>query len=132
MGLALLSLTGIPFLVENLNSNEISLLYGKRFIKDGHSWSFSGGVSANYALYKRRVDGVNQRASEAFVGFPLEINIKWFKKKKKRFRAWYGIVPIGKPTAFGRSLGFKLYGNLGKLSYIGIGLNYGFGWHKKY
>jgi len=60
------------------------------------------------------------------------VNVKWFKKEKKRFRAYYGLIPIGKPTSFGRSFGFKLYGNIGKLSYVGIGINYGFGWHKRY
>ena len=129
---AILGLVGFPIITNDLNINEISALYGYRTIKDGHSWSFSGGVSANIATYKTKNDGVISKDYETFAGFPFEINIKWFKKEKKRFRAYYGLIPIGKPTSFGRSLGFKFYGNIGKVSYVGVGLNYGFGWHKVY
>ena len=121
-----------PIITKDLNLNELSVLYGGRTVNDGHSWSFSGGLSSNFAIYKVRGDVNNHKNSEFFLGFPFEINIKWFKKKKKRFRAYYGLIPVGKPTSFGRSLGFKLYGNIGKVSYVGLGFNYGFGWHKTY
>ncbi|WP_452219697.1 hypothetical protein [Lacinutrix salivirga] len=129
---ALIGFVAIPFLESNLKVNEVSILLGKRYIKDGHSFSFSGGLSANNVLFKERINGVEVKKNKQFIGFPLEVNIKWFKKKKKRFRAYYGLIPVGKPSSFGRSFGFKLYGNVGKLSYVGLGINYGFGWHKKY
>lgn len=129
---AVLGFVAFPIVTKDLNINEISALYGYRTIKDGHSWSFSGGVSTNIASYKYKNDGVTSKDYETFLGFPFEINIKWFKKEKKRFRAYYGLIPIGKPTSFGRSVGFKFYGNIGKVSYVGFGLNYGFGWHKSY
>ncbi|GAB4154472.1 MAG: hypothetical protein Tsb0033_02500 [Winogradskyella sp.] len=129
---AILGLVGLPIITNDLNINELSALYGYRNVTDGHSWSFSGGLSTNFVSYKTRTDVMITRDFEVYMGFPFEINIKWFKKEKKRFRAYYGLIPIGKPTSFGRSVGFKFYGNIGKMSYVGLGLNYGFGWHKRY
>ncbi len=123
---------GFPTFKETLKNHEIAVLYGKRYVKGGHSWSFSGGISKNYSDVNQIENDMPTLESQQYFGFPFEINIKWFKKEKKRFRAYYGIIPIGKPTSFGRSVGFKLYGNIGKYSYLGIGLNYGFGWHKSY
>jgi hypothetical protein len=62
---------------------------------------------------------------------PIELNFKWFKSKKKRYRI-YGIIPVGEPTSFGRNFGFKLVGNISKNSFVGLGIVYGFGIHKKY
>ncbi|WP_047549706.1 hypothetical protein [Psychroserpens sp. Hel_I_66] len=127
-----LGFIGIPSIETTLNNHEIGLLYGQRYVKDGHSFSFSGGISTNYSIGEQRNNEELLKQSQQYLGFPFEINIKWFKKAKKRFRAYYGLIPIGKPTSFGRSFGFKLYGNISKYSYAGIGINYGFGWHKKY
>lgn len=129
---AAFSFVGFPFFINKRHVNEFSLLYGRRTIKDGRSYSFSGGISFNSVIYNKSQNNAAYLDDTTFVGFPFEVNIKWFKKEKKRFRAYYGLIPIGKPTSFGRSLGFKLYGNFGKLSYVGIGINYGFGWHKRY
>ncbi|WP_037348822.1 hypothetical protein [Sediminibacter sp. Hel_I_10] len=123
---------GFPAFEKTIDNHEISLLYGQRYIKDGHSFSFSGGISTNYADVKQPNNTMTTEESIQYFGFPFEANIKWFKKKKRRFRAYYGLIPIGKPSSFGRSFGFKLVGNIGKFTYVGMGINYGFGWHKKY
>jgi hypothetical protein len=42
------------------------------------------------------------------------------------------VLPIEKPTASRRNLGFKLMGNISKRSYLGFAMSYRFGWYKKY
>lgn len=124
--------TPIPIIREKINHKEIGLLYGKRWIYVGSSFSVSGGISLNH--YSNKItDENNQRINinTNYIGFPFEVNIKWFKSKKKRYRI-YGLIPVGKPTSFGRNFGFKLVGNVSKNSFIGVGIVYGFGIHKKY
>lgn len=123
-----------PFsaLFSKVNIDEFSVLYGKRHIVDNKSYSFSLGLSSNIKHTRIRENNVVFWDDEKYFGIPFEINIKWFKREKKRFRILYGIVPVGKETGFGRSIGFKFYGNIAKTSYIGVGINVGLGWHKKY
>lgn len=117
----------IPVVVNK--SKEYAFLYGKRWIEHDMSYSFSAGLStANYSVYER--DEII--SSEDYLGVPFEINIKWFKSEKQRFGLLYGIIPIGNSTAFGRSYGFKIVGNLSKRSYVGIGVVFGLGVHKRY
>ncbi|MCG1035166.1 hypothetical protein [Polaribacter sargassicola] len=108
--------------------DEFSFLYGRRFVNDDFSYHFSVGISHN--TYKLKID--SEETIDYFVGFPLEIGFSWFKPKKEKFRVLYGLIPVGKPTSFGRSFGVKLYANVAEKTYIGIGLNFGIGWHKKY
>lgn len=113
---------------------EYSLLYGKRFVEEEFAYHFSGGISYNVYLEKERENIFDHliNVKDSYFGFPLEIGLSWFKSKKERFRVLYGLIPVGKPTGFGRSFGVKLYGNIAKKSYVGIGLSFGIGWHKKY
>lgn len=112
---------------------EYALLYGKRYIFDNFSLSFSGGISLTNRRFYEETTEFYQLNSDRMVGFPFEVNIKWFKSEKDRFRAYYGLIPIGKrKVSFGRSIGFKLIGNVSKTNYTGIGITYGFGFHKKY
>ena len=111
-------------------NDEFSLMYGKRYIEDGFSYHFSGGIS--YNSLRDKDDKLNKDITINYVGFPLEIGLSWFKTKKERFRIFYGLIPVGKPTGFGRSFGVKMYANFTKRTYFGIGLNFGLGWHKKY
>lgn len=117
-----------PINIESETMTEYSLLYGKRYIEEGFSYHFSGGIS--FATYDRNFK--NSIVNTDYVGFPIEAGISWFKNKKKRFRVFYGLIPVGKPTSFGRSIGFKLHANITKRSYVGIGLTFGLGWHKIY
>jgi len=122
----------IPIIREKINHKEIGILYGKRWIYEGSSLSFSGGISLNNYLNKMTNENneiINIKNN--YIGFPFEVNFKWFKSTKKRYRI-FGIIPVGKPTSFGRNLGFKLVGNISKKSFVGLGLVYGFGVHKKY
>ncbi|AUC86705.1 hypothetical protein CW731_10235 [Polaribacter sp. ALD11] len=117
-----------PVTTKSNTTSEYAALYGKRYIEDGVAYHFSGGISYNT---NEDVNGeVNIR--DSFIGFPLEIGVNWFKSKKKRFKVFYGLIPVGKPTSFGRSIGFKLYANIAKRSYVGLGLTFGLGWHKIY
>lgn len=115
--------------LQNIDT-ETGLLYGQRWIYNGSSISLSAGMSLNHKTEKV-IDGNNQKIINNYLGLPYELSFKWFKSKKKRYRI-YELFPVGRPTSFGRSLGFKLLGNLSKNSFIGFGIVYGFGIHKKY
>ncbi|TBV28160.1 hypothetical protein DMZ43_03715 [Meridianimaribacter sp. CL38] len=122
----------VPLFIGGDSLNEFALLYGKRFVFNGSAISISAGVSSNLLRYSRTVDGEKFRYNESYIAVPFELNFNFFKAKKKRFRVLYGIIPVGQPTAFGRSFGVKIFGSLGEFNYFGVGLNLGLGWHKKY
>lgn len=121
-----------PAYVQGNSINEYALLYGRRLIFDGSSLGFSLGISTNNAVYRNEIDDSIQRTSVNYMAIPYEVSFKLFKRDKSRYRVLYGLIPIGSPTAFSRSFGVKLFGSLGKESYLGIGFTFGFGWHKKY
>lgn len=124
--------TPFPYFTVQNTSQEYAALYGWRFINKGNSISFSLGISHTHFSEQLKDEDDNRfSSSTSFVGLPFEINFKFFKKEKKRYRIYY-VIPIGKPTAFGHSFGFKLFGNIAEYSYAGLGLTFGFGWHKKY
>ena len=121
----------LPFFHVKNSMGEFALLYGRRFIEGGQAYSFSLGAS--YSGYFQSYDKfANDAISYDYFGVPFEANIKWFKKEKKPFRIIYGLIPVGPPTGFGRSIGFKLFGNISKQSYVGVGLSFGIGFHKVY
>ena len=122
-----------PVFEQKTTSGELALLYGYRTISKGHSYSFSLGVSIN-DFRQNRLDANNTKFQfqTNYVGVPYEFNIKWFKRKKEPLTIFYGLIPIGNPTAFGSSIGFKLGGNISKNSYCALGITVGFGWHKQY
>lgn len=121
-----------PSFINGNSLNEYSLLYGKRFLYDNSSLSISIGVSSNTLIYRSKLEDERIRIQNNYIGVPFEVNFKFFNAEKERYRVFYGLIPIGKPTAFTRSFGLKLYGNFGKVSHLGIGINIGLGWHKKY
>lgn len=113
--------------------NEFAFLYGKRWTNKGISFSVSMGVSYVYRKNYELNDNIIYRNNQNYLGLPIELNVKFFKKNKQIFRAYYGLIPIGKrKVSFGRSVGFKLIGNFSKEQYLGLGITYGLGWHKKY
>lgn len=128
----LASILIIPIFVGGDSMNEYALLYGKRFVFDASALSISAGFSSNIIKYDITEEGNNIKNRVSYMAFPFEINYHFFKSKKKRFRVLYGLIPVGKPTAFGRSFGLKLYGSFGKFNSFGLGVNIGLGWHKKY
>ncbi len=123
----------IPILVDQGNLHEYAALYGLRFIKEGKSISFSLGVSQNTRIIKYNDNNNNfqYQTQSSYVGLPFELNVKWFKKNKERYRIYY-VFPVGKPTSFGNSIGLKLSGNVSKNSYLALGINFGLGYHKHY
>lgn len=130
--IAPVSFTSIPFPSSDFKNTEIALLYGKRYIENGFSYSFSGGISTNkYEAYKTDDNNKSYTEKNNHIGFPIEFSIKWFKAEKKPYRI-YGIIPVGKPTALGNSIGFKFLGNISKHSYLAIGVDFGIGYHKEY
>lgn len=123
----------IPIYIDIENLNEYALLYGKRYIYNNHSISFSSGVSYLDRNFLVNTDYNNPVYEyQKSIGFPFEFDIKWFKRKRERFRIVYGLIPVGKPTSFGRSIGFKFYGDISKTTFVGLGITLGLGWHKKY
>ncbi|RYY07904.1 MAG: hypothetical protein EOP43_01810 [Sphingobacteriaceae bacterium] len=122
-----------PYFIDNGHADEYSLLYGLRSIKNNHSFSFSVGASYNYRLINT-YDDQDQLLTQNkynYAGLPFELNVKWFKNNKSRYRIYY-FFPVGKPTGFGRSFGLKLSGNISKYSYVAFGLVGGLGYHKHY
>lgn len=114
-----------------VQNDEYAFLYGRRWIEEGQSMSVSLGLS--YNTFKDDFNfSTNRHASITnHFGIPFEANIRWFKSEKRRYRL-LEVFPVGPPTGFGRSIGFKLFGNISKQSYIGIGLVYGLGYHRYY
>lgn len=127
-----------PFLVFLLpvdkgKNSEVSFLYGRRWIDKWASLNLSGGVSLNnFSLKYQNSSNEIATMRDTYVGFPYEISIKFFKAKKRRFRAPYWLIPIGKAGSFGRSVGLKIFGNFSKRNYVGFGCSWGFGFHRKY
>jgi hypothetical protein len=120
----------VPRRVETID--EASAMYGKRYIYNNKSISFSVGIGMVKQRKLKIIDSDNHEWIEnKNFGFPFEFNIKWFKREKKPFRI-YWVVPVGPPISFGGSIGFKFAGNIGKTNYAGIGLTYSYGWHRNY
>ncbi len=112
---------------------EIGLLYGRKWNYYDTSFSVSAGISFNSykdKIYLKKSETIKDLSNS--VGIPLEINLKFFKGRKTPFRAFFGLIPSQKPTAFGRSVGLKLVANISKHSFVGLGVTYGFGNHKNY
>ncbi len=127
----LFSFIPLPVFEDKSSLEEFSLLYGRRFVKTASAYSFSLGLS--YSTLRETISNTfpKQTKTTAVFGVPFEANIKWFKPTKEPYRI-YGIIPVGKPTAFGRSIGFKLLGTFSQNSYAGLAVSYGLGYHKKY
>lgn len=124
--------TPFPFLTSDGKIYEVGLLYGRRYTDDRFSYSFSGGFSGyNYSTYAEDENGNVYKDVKRYYGFPFEVNVKWFKSKKSPYRI-YELIPVGRPSALGNSIGFKLFGTLSKHSYLGVGVVFGIGYHKNY
>jgi hypothetical protein len=124
--------TYLPGLENTGSLTEYGALYGWRFIDGGHSFSFSAGASLTDRTFIYRMSNHQKVQIESkFIGLPFEANVLWFKSHKSRYRL-YHIIPIGKPTGFGSSIGFKLAGNVSQHSYLTLGLVLGLGYHKQY
>lgn len=114
--------------------NEYAFLYGKRYIYDNHSFSYSAGVSIvnrNYLIDNS--NNLKLYSDQNSFGFPFEVNVKWFKREKKPYSIFYRFKSSARrKVSIGQSFGFKLVGNISKTYFVGVGLNMGVGWHKIY
>ena len=82
--------------------------YGKRWGYGGSSLSISGGISFNFYLSNLTDENDNHyKTNEKYLGFPFEVNFKWFKSENKKSRILYGLISFRRPTSFGGSFGFK-------------------------
>ncbi|MCH2034624.1 MAG: hypothetical protein MK202_14025 [Tenacibaculum sp.] len=121
-----------PFLTGSVYNIERALLYGRRHTYEGFSYSYSAGIA--YSELKESEGFFNFEPINHLdnaIGFPLQFVIKWFKEEKSRYRI-YEVIPVGKPTTLGNSIGFKFMANVSKIPYVGVGLTIGLGKHKKY
>jgi hypothetical protein len=124
---------GVPVYRRSERIVDYGLLYGKRWVRGGVSFSNSAGISAMHYEYLEKIDEDYYPREKNFIGTPFELSLKFFKNHKRRFRVYYGIIPVTKKkVSFGRSIGLKFVGNLSKSSYTGFAISYGFGCHKKY
>lgn len=112
-------------------SEEFSLLAGYRYlVGSGSSLSFSSGISrTKYKYYGE--EGNDPEFRDYYLGLPFEASFTLFNQRKERFRI-YGLIPVGRPVGLSNSIGVKLYGNLSRNSFVGLGLNLGYGFYKKY
>ena len=120
----------VPYTEKKSIFKEYSLLYGKRFIKGGFSYHISAGISYNDFTTSDITNDTSIK--DTYFGFPLEIGCNWFNAKKEVYKAFFGTLPVRERTSFGRSIGFKLFANIAKESFVGLSLNIVLGWHKKY
>lgn len=109
-----------------------ALLYGRRVISGGHSFSFSAGLAPvmQIATTNHGELPVTQTRSH-YIGLPFEANLLWFKGKKRRSRI-YGIIPYGKPTGFSSSVGLAVAGNVSAHSFVSFGVVFGLGYFRGY
>ena len=120
----------IPVEIQSATINEYAALYGRRWLFKGSSISLSGGLSIQQ--YTSKIDGGQVFENINVVGIPLEFNVRFFKRRKRTFRAYYGLIPIGEPTSFGRGFGLKLSGNIASRGFLSFGITYSLGSHKYY
>jgi len=121
----------LPRISDRGGLEEYGALYGRRIIKAGHSFSFSAGLSFNDRTgFKAGPDNQPQHYESYYIGLPFEATWLAFKAKKRKYHI-YGI-PVGKPTGYGDSFGFKISGNVSQHSYVALGLVLGMGYHKQY
>ncbi|WP_431243133.1 hypothetical protein ACQ9BO_26725 [Flavobacterium sp. P21] len=113
-----------PSVYKSEDNVELALMYGRRWVKEHHSYSISAGISRNnLELESRDLDGIRTVSTIGFYGFPFEANYKRFYSKKRSNLIYNVLIP---------SVGFKLFGDIGKYTFVGVGVSVGFGLCKHY
>ncbi|RZJ55965.1 MAG: hypothetical protein EOO44_01280 [Flavobacterium sp.] len=114
----------VPYYYKSEENNEYSFLYGRRWLKENHSYSISTGISYNnFERAFRDPDENRFEYNSNFCGVPFEANYKWYYKKRRSNLVYNALIP---------SVGLKIFGNIGKYSYFGAGVSVGFGLSKYY
>jgi hypothetical protein len=123
-----------PFFRDAGHMTEASLMDGWRTVKGGHSFSLSAGISygsLSIPYYYPNSNRLAETLRYKYAGIPFEANVLWFKPRRERYHI-YQIFPVGRPTAFGHSYGFKISGNISSHSYASFGVILGWGFHRNY
>lgn len=105
------------------DNNEYALLYGRRLVRGSHSFSVSAGVSCNNLKLTTRFDNYSTYKYENFFGVPFEANFKWYNPKKRSKLIYSALIP---------SVGVKVFGNVYKNAFFGVGFSLGLGLNKEY
>ncbi|MBF4493012.1 hypothetical protein IR010_10700 [Flavobacterium sp. MR2016-29] len=114
----------IPAFDKTEDNNEFALLFGRRWLKESHSYSISAGINYNsFELIKRDEEGNRYSRNKYFYGVPFEANYKWFYSKRRSNLVFNTMIP---------SVGIKLFGSIAKNTFVGVGITLGFGLHKEY
>lgn len=113
------------FAFKNVEDNdEYAVLYGRRWLRNSHSFSISAGISSNnLKLAHKDSDDTYYYQYKRFYGVPFEANFKWFKPKRKSNLILNAITP---------SVGLKVFGSISKNTFVGVGLILGLGLNKEY
>lgn len=113
-----------PSVYKSEDNVELALMYGRRWVKEHHSYSISAGISRNnLELESRDLDGIRTVSTTGFYGFPFEANYKRFYSKKRSNLIYNVLIP---------SVGIKLFGDIGRYNFVGVGVSVGFGLCKHY
>ena len=111
---------------------EIGGLYGRRFIKNGHSLSFSAGLAFDDRPVAISTAGqVQQKFENRYPAVPFEINMLWFRRNMQ-YNPLHRILKVNETWGYGGSIGVRLSGNVSRYSYVAIGVVAGLGVHKRY
>lgn len=111
---------------------ENAFMYGRRLVEGNMSYSYGAGISQiNREYLIDETNNLLKYENEQFIGLPFEFNVKWFNSTKQKYRI-YELIPVGQPTSFANSIGFKFYGSISKRSFVGLGITFGLGWHRVY
>ncbi|MFB9077483.1 hypothetical protein ACFFLS_18455 [Flavobacterium procerum] len=115
------------FVFQNAQDNdEYAVMYGRRWIKNSHSFSVSTGISSNnLKITSKDFENNRNYRYERYYAVPFEVNFKWFKPKRKR----KSNLVLNAVTP---SVGFKVFGAISKNTFAGVGLIIGFGLNKEY
>lgn len=113
------------FAFHNVQDNdEYAVMYGRRWLRNSHSFSISTGVSSNNLKTSSRDFEYNRYFRyERYYAIPFEANFKWFKPKRKSNLVLNAITP---------SVGLKVFGSISKNAFVGVGLILGLGLNKEY
>jgi hypothetical protein len=69
-------LVPLPYPSLNSSLDEVGLLYGQRFINNGHAYSISLGVSYNHFRIYDKSTSARYDVNSEYIGLPFEANIK--------------------------------------------------------
>lgn len=114
----------VPTYDKIADNNEFALMYGRRWLKESHSYSVSAGLNySSFEFINRDSDNNRYSNYKYFYGVPFEANYKWYYSKRRSNLIFNMMIP---------SVGIKLFGSIARNTFVGIGLTLGIGLPKDY